>query len=65
MARPRVHGERVTTAIRFPVATHAELARRADELDVSINWIVNRAVERWLNAVPLPPPSISESEERQ
>jgi hypothetical protein len=40
---------RANTAIRFPLAIHARLVRESEERDLSINWLVNRAVEDFLN----------------
>lgn len=49
MSRPRVHATpRSATAIRFPTDLLAQLHAAADERDVSVNWLVNRAVERFL-----------------
>jgi predicted HicB family RNase H-like nuclease len=38
----------VTTAIRFPPQTHADLATAAREHGRSINWLVNQAVTDFL-----------------
>lgn len=49
MGRPRVHAtERSATAIRFPSETLERLHVEADARGVSTNWLVNRAVERFL-----------------
>lgn len=47
MAR-RASIERVSTAVRLPVDLHAELQRQADSRDVSVNFLVTRAVARYL-----------------
>lgn len=39
---------RTSTAIRFEPDLHAALAVAAAERDVSINWLVNRAVADFL-----------------
>jgi len=53
MARPRVYEERrVTTAIRLPESTHDKLREEARERDVSVNFLVVRAVERYLSSMP-------------
>lgn len=39
---------RTATAIRFSAETHAALVKAAEERQVSINWLVNRAVEDFL-----------------
>jgi predicted HicB family RNase H-like nuclease len=48
----------VSTAIRFPRELHARVVAEADHRDVSMNWIVNRAVESYVDRIdrPLPPP---------
>ena len=48
MARPREHGERVMTAIRFPTDLHAQLVEAAAERELPINWLVNAAVRDYL-----------------
>lgn len=45
MSRPT---ERRATAIRFRPEVHSELSALADERDLSLNWLVNRACERYL-----------------
>jgi predicted transcriptional regulator len=50
MARPRIYEEdRVATAVRLPVSLHADLQRLARARDVSVNYLVNRAVEELLS----------------
>lgn len=45
MARPRIHSEeRVVTAVRLPVPLRDELHRVAASRDVSVNYLINRAV---------------------
>ena len=49
MARPRIYEEhRVATAVRLPASVHAELRRLARARDVSVNYVVTRAVEELL-----------------
>lgn len=49
MGRPRQHETpRSATAIRFPQELLARLHTEADARDVSVNWLVTRAVERFL-----------------
>lgn len=43
---------RISTAIRLPVDLHAELQRRAEERDVSVNYLVTRAVHHYLRQLP-------------
>jgi hypothetical protein len=50
VGRPRVYGEtRVTTAIRVPQKLHQRLHKAAGERDVSVNFLVVRAVEDYLS----------------
>jgi predicted HicB family RNase H-like nuclease len=50
MARSK---QRTTTAIRFPEELHERLKKAADERDLSINFLVVKAVEELLeNLVP-------------
>lgn len=44
--------ERVTTAIRFPKETHDRLAEEAERRELSINYMVTRAVNYYLDALP-------------
>jgi predicted HicB family RNase H-like nuclease len=46
--------QRTTTAIRFPDELHERLKQAADERDVSINFLVVKAVEESLSRL-LPP----------
>lgn len=49
MGRPRVHATpRSATAIRFPTDLLERLHVESDARGVSVNWLVNRAVERFL-----------------
>jgi hypothetical protein len=55
MSRPKVYNEpRVATAIRLPSSLHGELQTAATERDVSVNFLVTRAVSAFL--AQLPPP---------
>ena len=55
MSRPKVYDEpRVATAIRLPTSLHGELQSAAMERDVSVNFLVTRAVSDFL--AQLPPP---------
>ncbi len=45
--RPDRH-VRTATAIRFPEALHAQLRQAAEDRDLSINYLVVRAVEDFL-----------------
>jgi len=55
MARPRIYDEeRVATAIRLPVSLHSDLRRLAHARDVSVNYLIIRAVEELLAGAPGP-----------
>jgi len=50
MARPKVYeGKRVTTAVRVPEELHSRLAEAAAEREMSVNYLVVRAVENYLD----------------
>lgn len=49
MSRPRVHGERVATAVRLPVDLYARLHAEAEQRDVSANLLVLRALTEYLD----------------
>lgn len=56
MARPRIHSEeRVVSAVRFPVPLRDELHRVAASRDVSVNYLINRAVENLLEQLAAQP----------
>ena len=40
---------RTTTAVRFPEYTHQRLKEAADERDLSVNYLVVKAVEEFLD----------------
>jgi predicted transcriptional regulator len=53
MARPKIYEEnRVATAVRLPESMHAELRRLARARDVSVNYLITRAVEELLTRAP-------------
>jgi predicted transcriptional regulator len=53
MSRPKVYDEpRVATAIRLPTSLHSELQSVATERDVSVNFLVTRAVSTFLAQLP-------------
>jgi len=49
VGRPRKFPERTSTGIRFMPDTHARLVKAAEERDVTVNWLVNRACEDFLD----------------
>lgn len=44
---------RVTTAVRFTPELHEVLRETADELDVGVNWLVNKLCEEGLQRMDL------------
>lgn len=53
MGRPRIYEEpRVATAIRLPASLRDELQAAAVERDVSVNFLVTRAVLDYLRRLP-------------
>ncbi len=53
MGRPRIYEEpRVATAIRLPTSLRDELQAAAVERDVSVNFLVTRAVLDYLRRLP-------------
>jgi hypothetical protein len=53
MSRPKVYDEpRVATAIRLPTSLHEELQSAATQRDVSVNFLVTRAVSTFLAQLP-------------
>lgn len=62
MGRPRIYEEpRVATAIRLPASLRDELQAAALERDVSVNFLVTRAVHDYLRRLP----SISDEQRGQ
>ena len=45
---------RVQTVVRLPESLHGQLVEQAEERDVSVNFLINRAVTRYLEAAPDP-----------
>jgi hypothetical protein len=53
MGRPRIYDEpRVATAIRLPASLRDELQAAATERNVSVNFLVTRAVLDYLRRLP-------------
>jgi len=48
MPKSTPSSRRVSTAVRLPEELHAELQRQANERDVSVNFLVTRAVGHYL-----------------
>jgi predicted HicB family RNase H-like nuclease len=46
--RPKTRTGTVNTALRLPKSLHAQLEQAATERDVSMNWLVLRALEDFL-----------------
>ena len=49
MSRPRQYDGRTATSIRLTPDTHARLTNAAKERDLSVNWMVQRAVDYYLD----------------
>ena len=53
MARPKIYDEpRVATAVRFPASLRGKLDKAAEARDVSVNFLVTRAVTDYLAKLP-------------
>ncbi|MBS1837744.1 MAG: toxin-antitoxin system HicB family antitoxin [Actinobacteria bacterium] len=53
MGRPRVSAEhRIATAVRLPESIHRDLQRVAHDRDVSVNRLVTKAIEEYLDRLP-------------
>jgi len=66
VSRPKSYDEaRITTALRLPRPLHARLKVEADERDVSVNWLITRAIERYLDAHAPSPGDRDDSEEQK
>ena len=48
MATTKTAKRRTATAIRFPGEIHDELVRAAEERDLSVNYLVVKAVQEFL-----------------
>lgn len=58
VGRPRIYDEpRVATAIRLPASLRDELQAVAAERDVSVNFLVIRAVSDYLRRLPATDPA--------
>lgn len=44
--------KRVATAVRLPEDLHSRLQEQAEMRDVSVNWLVTKAVEQFLESLP-------------
>lgn len=55
MPRPRIYDEpRISTAIRLPASLRDELVTVAVDRDVSVNYLVNRAIDEFLHGLGEP-----------
>lgn len=54
MPRRTSSEKRVATAVRLPEELHAELQEQAEMRDVSVNFLVVRAVQQYLKQAPDP-----------
>lgn len=48
---------RVNTAVRLEPETHEKLLKAAEERDLSVNWLINKACSEFLDRL-LPPDEI-------
>lgn len=48
MGRPKVHDDRTSTSIRLSPALYEALREAATERDVSMNWLIVKAIEDFL-----------------
>lgn len=56
----------MSTAVRLPEELHAELQRQAHERDVSVNFLVTRAVDHYLRELgPADPLALHRRDERE
>lgn len=45
---------RITTKIRIPESLHSRLKTEAGQRDLSVNWMMNKAIETFLdNLIPV------------
>lgn len=44
--------ERIGTAVRLPAALHKQLQDQAEMRDVSVNFLITKAVEQFLKGLP-------------
>lgn len=58
----RSREERISTAVRLPVELHAELQRQAAQREVSVNYLITRAVYHYLRRLEAPDPLAPASE---
>jgi len=49
MGRPREYPKRSSTGIRMNPELHARLRKACEERDVTMNWLVCRAIEFYLD----------------
>jgi len=49
MGRSKRHDARTSTGVRFRTDLHERLVAAAEERDLSVNWLVNKAVEDFLD----------------
>lgn len=54
MASKQAKDTRVATAIRVPKDLHTELQKQADARDVSVNFLIVRAINDFLDRLPTP-----------
>jgi hypothetical protein len=66
MPKSIASNRRVSTAVRLPSELHAELQRQAHERDVSVNFLITRAVDHYLRELgPADPLAVHAHDEPQ
>jgi predicted transcriptional regulator len=64
MGRPKIYDEpRIATAIRLPTSLRDELLKVATARDVSVTFLVTRAVSDYLRRLPMPGEWLDEAAE--
>jgi predicted HicB family RNase H-like nuclease len=49
MGRPRGHDSRISIGLRIEPELHEAVKAAAEERDVSVNWLINKAIEDLLS----------------
>jgi predicted HicB family RNase H-like nuclease len=53
MARPKLYQEkRIPTAVRIPESLHRQLQAVAEEREISVNFLIVRAIKKHLEQMP-------------
>lgn len=49
MGRPKKFPKRISTAVRIKEELHDRLLVAAEERDLPMNWLINKAIEEYLD----------------